>query len=71
MTCCEHHKPERIPGVHTQDGGHYFNEGLSWPIEAEDTPIATPESCQSVTAWVGFAAILAVCIVAALFQVTA
>jgi hypothetical protein len=81
MTCCEHHNtalcdqgrkcPSRIPGVHTQDGGHRVNSGISFPMEAADPPIATPEGCQSVAAWVGFAAILAVCIAAALYQVTA
>jgi hypothetical protein len=126
MTCCEHHNtalcdqgrkcPERIPGVHTQDGGHpltlvesfvarwlarrllrgrHHQERLSsffvllreetttaFPEDnaassraflaevAQDAPLYTAEGCQSATAWVGFAAILAVCIAAALFQVT-
>jgi hypothetical protein len=81
MTCCEHHNtalcdqgrkcPERIPGVHTQDGGLIYRDGVVWPMEAQDQPIATPEGCESVAAWVGFAFFAAVCIAAALYQVTA
>lgn len=73
-TCCEYHGkescdqgrdcPSRIPGVHTQDGGHQVNGGISFPIGG-DEPVYTSESCQRVTAWVLFAAILAAAIAAA------
>jgi len=36
-------RPGRIEGLHTEAGGHYFNEGLAWPIEAEDKPVADPD----------------------------
>ncbi len=50
MNCCNHACdegracPARAP-LYQADGGHYFNEGLAWPIEA-DEPIETAESAQ-------------------------
>jgi hypothetical protein len=46
-TCSMH----RIPGLHSADGGHSVNFGVSFPIE--DTPPVTPEKAGS---WAIYAA---------------
>jgi hypothetical protein len=65
MSCCTYDCnegrdcPNRVPGMHTQPGGHQYHRGVSFPIE--DEPIATPEGCGAWTVFavVCFAALLA------------
>lgn len=52
--------------LHTGDGGHSVNGGLSFPIEPDqpDEPIASPEECEGWTRWAlgGLAAVTLFCI---------
>jgi hypothetical protein len=32
----------RVPGLHTEEGGHQVNGGVSFPMELDDKPVADP-----------------------------
>lgn len=52
--------------LHQQDGGHYFHDGIAFPI-GYDQPLETPESAAERAAFVGwvlFSATVIVCGVA-------
>jgi hypothetical protein len=59
-----------MTGPHTEEGGHYFNEGLAWPIldEPEDEPESEGLSAGFAAA---FALIAALCLCAAGYFLTA
>jgi hypothetical protein len=40
------------PYMHTKDGGHFVNFGVSFPIEAEE-PVPTAEQAMTWPIWVG------------------
>lgn len=45
--CQDEHCPGH-PLLHQQNGGHFFNGGVVFPIEGEqqDQPVTTPEACE-------------------------
>lgn len=51
-----------MTGPHTEEGGHYFNEGLAWPIEKEEDWTECNEgrnSVGSIAMWAVFALAIA------------
>jgi hypothetical protein len=32
----------RVPGLHTEEGGHSVNGGVSFPMELDDKPLSDP-----------------------------
>jgi hypothetical protein len=56
--------PRRIAGLHTEPGGHSVHGGISFPIEADDEPIASPEDAPALAFWgqVFLAAVTVACV---------
>jgi len=54
-------------GLHQEDGGHYFNAGVVFPVEQDEPPVTPEDAC----AWAAYARYLLLCIAALLAAVLA